>query len=128
MNKEFVPYQEALELKELGFDEPCFAVWTRYDMELHPTPTWVARPRTPHIDAPLYQQTFRWFEDKHSLYVSRDVICNSNEILDIEYAIDSWRIGRNGVIFENPQDCFDTDKARLACLKKLIEIVKNGNI
>ena len=25
MEKEFVPYEQALELKELGFDEPCLA-------------------------------------------------------------------------------------------------------
>ena len=25
MNKEFIPYEQALELKELGFDEPCFS-------------------------------------------------------------------------------------------------------
>jgi hypothetical protein len=24
MNKEFVPYEQALALKELGFNEPCF--------------------------------------------------------------------------------------------------------
>ena len=24
MTKEFVPYEQVLELKELGFDEPCF--------------------------------------------------------------------------------------------------------
>ena len=24
MNKEFIPYEQALALKELGFDEPCF--------------------------------------------------------------------------------------------------------
>jgi len=24
MDKEFIPYKQALELKELGFDEPCF--------------------------------------------------------------------------------------------------------
>jgi hypothetical protein len=27
MEKDFVPYEEALALKELGFDEPCFAVY-----------------------------------------------------------------------------------------------------
>ena len=27
MNKEFVPYEESLALKELGFDEPCLAHW-----------------------------------------------------------------------------------------------------
>ena len=25
MNKEFVPYELAVKLKQLGFDEPCFA-------------------------------------------------------------------------------------------------------
>ncbi len=29
MNKEFVPYEETLTLKELGFDEECFAVFFR---------------------------------------------------------------------------------------------------
>ena len=24
MDKEFIPYEQALALKELGFDEPCF--------------------------------------------------------------------------------------------------------
>ena len=24
IEKEFIPYQQALELKELGFDEPCY--------------------------------------------------------------------------------------------------------
>ena len=27
MNKEFIPYSEALELKELGFDEHCFMIY-----------------------------------------------------------------------------------------------------
>ncbi len=27
MEKDFIPYEEALALKELGFDEPCFAVY-----------------------------------------------------------------------------------------------------
>ena len=27
MDKEFIPYEQALALKELGFDEPCFATY-----------------------------------------------------------------------------------------------------
>jgi hypothetical protein len=27
MEKDFIPYEEALALKELGFDEPCFCNW-----------------------------------------------------------------------------------------------------
>jgi hypothetical protein len=29
VDKEFVPYEEALALKELGFNEPCFAMWQK---------------------------------------------------------------------------------------------------
>ena len=28
LEKEFVPHQESLELKELGFNEPCFGFYT----------------------------------------------------------------------------------------------------
>ena len=28
MNKEFITYEQALALKELGFDEPCFKGYT----------------------------------------------------------------------------------------------------
>ena len=30
MKKEFIPYKLALELKELGFDEPCFTKFEDY--------------------------------------------------------------------------------------------------
>ena len=33
MNKEFIPYEQALELKELGFNEPCLAIYN--DSGLH---------------------------------------------------------------------------------------------
>ena len=38
MNKEFVPYEQALALKELGFDEPCFTKFEDYfdKTKLHP--------------------------------------------------------------------------------------------
>jgi hypothetical protein len=32
MTAEFIPYEQALELKELGFDEPCLAYYS--DVEL----------------------------------------------------------------------------------------------
>lgn len=27
IEKEFIPYEQALDLKKLGFDEPCFATY-----------------------------------------------------------------------------------------------------
>ena len=32
MKKEFVPYELALELRELGFDEPCLLVYDRLNI------------------------------------------------------------------------------------------------
>ena len=34
MNKEFIPYEQALALKELGFDEPCFGYYNIKDNDL----------------------------------------------------------------------------------------------
>ena len=31
MKEQFIPYEQALELKELGFNEPCFAIWSGFD-------------------------------------------------------------------------------------------------
>lgn len=78
MNKEFIPYEEALALKELGFDEPCLVVWPgikgqklgydgRYfslvkgykNSKLSKEVKRYA-PGIIDVAAPLYQQAFRW--------------------------------------------------------------------
>ena len=73
MKKNFVPYNPALELKELGFDEPCFAKYFQQDGN---TPFIQIGEReieeaesagddvTFECDAPLYQQAFRWLYQK----------------------------------------------------------------
>ena len=70
------------------------------------------------ISAPLYQQAFRWFREKHNLHgiVS---YCGKNqwdiELLDYK--------GNQLVEIEN--NIFWTyEEAELACLNKLIEITK----
>jgi len=60
MNKEFVPYEQALALKELGFDEPCYGHYAN-DVD-HTLFTNGNRP--PGISAPLYQQAFRAYRVK----------------------------------------------------------------
>jgi hypothetical protein len=124
MNKEFIPYEQALELKELGFNEPCFGYWKMSD--------WLIEEKTrtdgyTHADqlcsAPLFQQAFRWFREKYEIHTrinphsSNDG--NDNYIVD-EY---DWEMVHpkyfDGPYFEKYED------AELDCLKKLIEIVKN---
>jgi len=131
MNKEFIPYEQALALKGLGFDEPCFAfynerqtllsdmtfgfeeadfLYTQYDMD------------KAQCIAPLYQQAFRWFRDKKlsdacvCRYQGRDdggVYYYYN--ITIDFGIEETRHFKEGF--------FTHEEAELACLKKLIKLL-----
>ena len=138
MNKEFIPYEQALELKELGFDEECLAYYD-HDKELksfeNELPMVILQPLiglfNPRISAPLYQQAFRWFREKYEMFVSiessyhvegdperyyehtRTVLCFRGHFKSLTNQISSTSF-------------YDTyEEAELACLKKLIEIAKN---
>jgi hypothetical protein len=79
MNKEFVTYEQALALKELGFDEPCFYRYN-HSGTTPPDPKWDGKLRNNRkwekfgdyddcICSPLYQQAFRWFRENYDLHV-----------------------------------------------------------
>ena len=55
MENEFVTYEQAVALKELGFDEPCFKVVEGGPIDIFPYKK---------LDVPLYQQAFRWLYQK----------------------------------------------------------------
>jgi hypothetical protein len=110
MNKEFIPYEQALELKELGFNEPCYygynfggEITNKWDIGLVP--------------APLYQQAFRWFREKHGLDYEITYAGKKGEYhaFSVEYIY-----GNNG----NSPSIFSYEEAELECLKKLIIIVE----
>jgi hypothetical protein len=100
--KDFIPYEQALALKELGFDEPCLGNYA--DDENHTLFTNGNKPGK--TNAPLYSQAFRWFREKYDLGEQYGVFPHHTII--INHLIDG------GV----------EEEAELACLKKLIEIVK----
>jgi hypothetical protein len=121
MNEEFIPYEQALELKRLGFDEPCFGF---YDESLYfpnnenQYGTFCNQPLdAPSCSAPLYQQAFRWFREKHNL---KSCIMFRTSMEDNKEYYD-WLIKGQEVVYRH----FNTyEEAELACIKKLIEIVK----
>ena len=73
MEKEFIPYAEALELKKLGFNESCFRWYDeRFKDTLHQDKYNTNKDlfmTDLDCSAPLYQQAFRWFREKHDLHV-----------------------------------------------------------
>ena len=134
MDKEFIPYEQALELKELGFDEPCFGWFrstlipsnfteffldTEFGMNESPS-DWVnSNLLDKACSAPLYQQAFRWFKEKYNIF--------SCIMTEYSYGghISAYHI--NGVRQSNISkgDYKSYEEAELECLKKLIEIAKN---
>jgi hypothetical protein len=124
MNKEFIPYEQALALKELGFDEPCFG---RYDGKgKNKGKIWYEMPNRGQetipvgdVLAPLYQQAFRWFREKYRLTGLVEIGTQEYSFLIFDENTDSREItsSMNGAY----------EEAELACLKKLIEIVKSQN-
>ncbi|NBX27693.1 MAG: hypothetical protein EBR55_05510 [Chitinophagia bacterium] len=116
MNKEFIPYEQALELNELGFDDECFGVYYNPTQELFIGKT--INPFTKEIRtfAPLYHQAFRWFREKYEL---SSWIYNSH--LDKYF----YTILMNGRFIKVNEQSTTHEEAELECLKKLIELVKN---
>jgi hypothetical protein len=126
MDKEYVPYEQSLELEQLGFDEycmeACYYEWKNKGVThilLHTPDSYDSRDG---VKAPLYQQSFRWFREKHNIDISINTIYSKyNENTSKKYG----GVIDNGSVFTNV-GFYDTyEESELACLKKLIEIVKN---
>ena len=122
MNKEFVPYELALELKQLGFDEPCFGYYEpnkefKYiNWEIFKDFPYLAK-NSEWVDlvaALTYSQAFRWFREQYGLCLVIKPI--DDKKLDLGY-----NLLKNGLII-SAHLTYET--AELTCLKKLIEIVK----
>ena len=121
LKKEFVPHEQALALKELGFDEPCFKKYIAGCLWSNPTTPEIyenIHSNSSDCLAPLYQQAFRWFREKYNLH---------------SYIVDSksykWYFNIDDMTIDDVISevlYFKTfEEAELECLKKLIEIVKN---
>ncbi len=67
IEKEFVPYEEAFALKQLGFNEPCLASYFHAGKRLDICEYINHGEYT--VLAPTFSQAFRWFRDNHDLHV-----------------------------------------------------------
>lgn len=119
MEKEFIPYEQALEIKELGFNQPCFGYYTgdKKHLQLRPNMGRMNEPSDDVPTAPTFSQAFRWFREKFGL---NSHIHQENRD---EY---SYCCGQGYSDEIGGYRGFETyEEAELECLKKLIEIVKN---
>ena len=125
MEKEFIPYVEALALKELGFDEPCLGGYIRFrGSETFELAFYKYRnvdfntTSNIYVSAPLYQQAFRWFREKYNIHGIISYYGKGQWFLEVlDYK------GNQLIQIEN-NTFWSYEEAELECLKKLIEIVK----
>ena len=125
MQKEFVEYELALKMKELGFDEPCFGYYNmkkKFNMGDYTTKHWKST-----CLAPLYQSAFKWFREKYKLQHH----IWSGKINSIFYGYDILNIEEQEFVVNNSDigggDCdyYTYEEAELVCLEKLLEIVES---
>jgi len=147
MEKEFIPYEQALALKELGFNEPCMGYFdTRLEHQIGNFNFTETEGYNESVSAlsPLYQQVFRWFREKHSL-VHEISWSKYKGGLEFDYDIFSLVLptdaelgDENDIASDKSMETYDSlveknfrhnssqtyEEAELACLNKLIELVK----
>jgi hypothetical protein len=145
MKKEFVPYELAVRLKPLGFNENCIMQWHYSNDLIFCVYNW-GNPKYKTnleskseslgdcISAPTFSQAFRWFREKHN--VRQNIMDFIDDEVGIEWDYEIATIGTD--LDENgnykPLIEYSTDdenrkfktyeEAELACLTKLIEILE----
>ena len=125
MEKEFVTYEQAVELKKLLYGEHYrndYFAWYSSNKDFHyrnmNSPVY---PNNQSFIAPLKQQVFRWFREKY----------NQNSFIELVYQ-DGLKydfvlyVNKKEEEYENYGDGpFQTyEEAENACIDKLIEIAK----
>ena len=116
MENGFVTYEQAVKLKELGFDESCFGYYENgvfifwYDSKQE-------TELLLNCSAPLKQQVFRWFREKYNLLslIFKD---------EIHY----WFEVEKDIHQECTSKGFDSyEEAENACIDKLISLIEAKN-
>ena len=128
LDKEFVPYQIALDMKSIGFDEPCFGLFENGKIGYNfSTSQGIVTPIAYRTNskfvknilskndctAPTYSQAFRFFRKKgYDVNVQKESI---GLYFGFYWTGVSWVIVGEGKTYE---------EAELETIKKLIEIQK----
>lgn len=127
MKDQFVHYELALQMKELGFDEECFSAYTDHFEKNKISMMGLSIYELGFFNcekqclAPLWQQAFDWFSDKKRM---------SSHIIEHNEGRIYWRIilkgNKTGTAKGYSKFEKSRQEARFECLKKLIELCKKN--
>ena len=143
MKEQFVTYEIALKLKELGFDEECFSAYTE-DGGLMDIGNYSDYDKIGELDghsyyisclSPLWQQCIDWFREKYDIVIEIDrqkyfdtyansyayeVVCKVYKNKELEGSV-VIRDNKNNHIF------YSYEEAREQAILKAIELCQNKN-
>lgn len=124
IEKEFVPYEQTIALKELGINQECYASYGPIGARNYKELTYGHADYSIGncIGAPTFSQAFRWFREEYKIDVCQLKSKNKYIFIVIYDFTGEERYFEAEKIVENSHE-----EAELACLKKLIEIVKEQN-
>ena len=128
LEKHLISYEQALALKKLGFDEPCFG---GYDMET--LKLWIGYlndgeqfNREYYYPAPTFSQALRWFRnqdfiidissDENRYYGQNNKNCQYSHCISFSEA----------TVFSDLYDSYE--EAETSCIDKLIELLKHFQV
>ena len=115
MEKEFVTYEQALALKELGYQSTYKDFFGYYSNKGELRSPFHPSLSIEVIDAPLYQQAFRFFRAKYGYNSYIQDFPNGDYCFWINFA-------------SSDADFTTYEQAEQACLDKLIEIAKESKL
>jgi hypothetical protein len=131
MEKEFVPYDLSLRMKQLGFDEPCFGWYLPEIVDKGNAASVILgsyltkwNKFEDRLSAPLYQQAFRWFREEHNLFILMQVGQHNGEYQTFYFNVIEYGVNKYKSLFRSETSKYTHEEAQLACLRKLIEIVE----
>ena len=133
MEEQFVPYELAVKLKELGFNDECLGWYLNH--QLIPVGQQVTNSSNSFrsnkndweeykydsfkncCSAPLWQQAFYWFRTEHNLHALNSPVLNQEWTVVIDNTLNAYQVHWD----KKP----NYEEARLECLRKLIELIEN---
>lgn len=130
INSQFIPYNLALKLKELGFNEECLMLWEHTDFWTN-----LVRPEEfkkvvseRYCQAPSWDQAFNWVRENHNLHSYITATSLGDFAVFITDNYDKHLISNNK-LYNNAVHCTYTyEEARQACLEKLIEYMQKESV
>jgi hypothetical protein len=120
MKNEFVTYEIALRMKQLGFDEPCIGYYDGNNLFIIDRNSKIESKNSIYstnelfsgvIASPTWQSAFRWFREKYGVHMTPS-----------KYDETQWWVNWGSW---TSKVCDSYEESQQVCLEKLCEIVEN---